>query len=163
MAKSVARDRHKMTAFVRFREREGEGPRYVAWFEPEHLIEEHVAPFFVDRYASMSFVISTPRRAIVWDGAELQLRPRRPAARVATDADGFSAAWDAYYRAIFNPGRLMPAAMRKEMPKKYWANLPETRQIAPLAGGGLAARRRLARRAGRVAQRRPPATTREPP
>jgi DNA polymerase len=26
----------------------------------------------------------------------------------------------------------MPAAMRKEMPKKYWANLPETRQIRPL-------------------------------
>ncbi len=66
MIKSVSRDRHKMTAFVRFREREGEGPRYVAWFEPEHLIEEHVAPFFVDRYASMEFVIFTPRRAILW-------------------------------------------------------------------------------------------------
>jgi probable DNA metabolism protein len=134
MAKAVARDRHKMTAFVRFREREGEGPRYVAWFEPEHLIEEHVAPFFVDRYASMSFVIATPRRAIVWDGSELRFGPGgRPAD--APEADGFSAAWDAYFRAIFNPGRLMPAAMRKEMPKKYWANLPETRQIAPLLAG----------------------------
>jgi len=131
MAKSVSRDRHKMTAFVRFREREGEGPRYVAWFEPEHLIEEHVAPHFVDRYASMSFVIFTPRRAICWDGGELRFGPGgRP--EYATDSDGFSAAWDAYYRAIFNPGRLMPSAMRKEMPRKYWANLPETRQIGAL-------------------------------
>jgi DNA polymerase len=131
MAKSVARDRHKMTAFVRFREREGEGPRYVAWFEPEHLIEEHVAPFFVGRYASMSFIICTPRRAIVWDGVNLGFGSGgRPAD--APDSDGFSAAWDAYYRSIFNPGRLMPQAMRKEMPKKYWANLPETRQIGPL-------------------------------
>ena len=131
MVKSVSRDRHKMTAFVRFREREGEGPRYVAWFEPEHLIEEHVAPFFVDRYASMEFVIFTPRRSIVWSGGRLEFGTGgRP--EVATDADGFSAAWEAYYRSIFNPGRLMPAAMRKEMPKKYWANMPETRQIAPL-------------------------------
>ena len=131
MAKSVSRDRHKMTAFVRFREREGEGPRYVAWFEPEHLIEEHIAPFFVDRYAQMDFVIFTPRRAIVWENGELRFGPGgKP--EYATDADGFSRAWDAYYRSIFNPGRLMPNAMRKEMPKKYWANLPETRQIGPL-------------------------------
>ncbi len=131
MVKAVARDRHKMTAFVRFREREGEGPRYVAWFEPEHLIEEHVAPFFVDRYAVMEFVIFTPRRAIAWTGGALSFGPGgRP--DFATDEDGFSAAWNAYYRAIFNPGRLAPNAMRKEMPKKYWANLPETRQIAPL-------------------------------
>jgi DNA polymerase len=131
MVKSVSRDRHKMTAFVRFREQEGDGPRYVAWFEPEHLIEEHVAPFFVDRYASMEFAILTPRRGIVWSGGRLSFGPggRRPN---ASDQDGFSAAWSAYYRSIFNPGRLMPRAMRKEMPKKYWANLPETREIAPL-------------------------------
>jgi probable DNA metabolism protein len=145
MVKSVTRDRHKMTAFVRFREREGEGPRYVAWFEPDHLVEEHVAPFFVDRYASMEFAIFTPRRAILWLGGTLGFGPGgRP--DYVTEADGFSAAWDAYYRAIFNPGRLMPAAMRKEMPKKYWANLPETRQIpallaaaAPRVEGWLAA------------------------
>ena len=145
MVKSVTRDRHKMTAFVRFREREGEGPRYVSWFEPEHLIEEHVASFFVDRYASMEFAIFTPRRAILWLGGQLRFGPGgRP--DYATDSDGFSAAWDAYYRSIFNPGRLMPAAMRKEMPKKYWANMPETRQIpallaaaAPRVEGWLAA------------------------
>ena len=145
MIKSVTRDRHKMTAFVRFREREGEGPRFVSWFEPEHLIEEHVAPFFVDRFASMEFAIFTPRRAILWLGRELRFGPGgRP--DYATDADGFSAAWDAYYRSIFNPARLMPGAMRKEMPKKYWANLPETRQIpqllaaaAPRVEGWLAA------------------------
>lgn len=131
MVKSVTRDQHKMTAFVRFREREGAGPRYVAWFEPEHMIEEHVASFFVDRYASMEFAIFTPRRAILWLGGSLAFGPGGKPDYVS-DSDGFSAAWDAYYRSIFNPGRLMPAAMRKEMPKKYWANMPETRQIPAL-------------------------------
>ena len=72
MVRSVSRDRHKMTAFVRFRETVDEAgkPLYVAWFEPEHHIEELVAPFFVDRYAQNDFVILTPRRSLVFrDGA----------------------------------------------------------------------------------------------
>ena len=39
MAEQVRRDIHKMRAFVRFREvTDDAGPRYVAWFEPEHHI-----------------------------------------------------------------------------------------------------------------------------
>ena len=48
----------------------------------------------------------------------------------------FADAWNVYYRSIFNPARLMKRAMLKEMPKRYWANLPETRQIPAMARGG---------------------------
>ena len=41
-------------------------------------------------------------------------------------------AWTAYYAAIFNPARLKPDAMRAEMPKKYWRNLPEAKLIPGL-------------------------------
>ena len=69
MERAVRRDRHKMTAFVRFREIEApDGPRFVAWFEPQHFIEELAASFFVDRFASMRFAILTPRASILWDG-----------------------------------------------------------------------------------------------
>jgi probable DNA metabolism protein len=69
MERAVRRDRHKMTAFVRFREIETpDGARFVAWFEPAHYIEELTAPFFVDRFASMRFAILTPRISILWDG-----------------------------------------------------------------------------------------------
>ena len=48
LAKSVRRDRHKMTAFVRFREIATEaGAAYVAWFEPVHRIVELTSPFFL--------------------------------------------------------------------------------------------------------------------
>jgi uracil-DNA glycosylase len=128
----VRRDRHKMTAFVRFREIDApEGARFVAWFEPEHYIEELTAPFFVDRFASMRFAILTPRTSILWDGT-LRFGPgaRRDD---APPLDDFAGAWDIYYRSIFNPARLMKRAMLKEMPKKYWANLPETRQIPAMS------------------------------
>ncbi len=133
MARTVRRDRHKMTAFVRFREIAApDGPRFVAWFEPQHFIEELTAPFFVDRFASMRFAILTPRASIVWDGT-LRFGPGGRADD-APPLDAFADAWSVYYRSIFNPARLMPRAMLKEMPKLYWANLPETRQIAALMG-----------------------------
>jgi DNA polymerase len=132
MERAVRRDRHKMTAFVRFREIEApDGARFVAWFEPEHHIEELTAPFFVDRFASMRFAILTPRTSILWDGV-LRFGPgARP--EDAPPLDDFAGAWDVYYRSIFNPARLMKRAMSKEMPKKYWANLPETRQIPAMS------------------------------
>ena len=75
MERAVRRDRHKMTAFVRFREiSTPDGARYVAWFEPAHFIEELAAPFFVDRFASMRFAILTPRVSMCWDG-ELHFGP----------------------------------------------------------------------------------------
>jgi uracil-DNA glycosylase len=79
----------------------------------------------------MQFAILTPRTSILWDGT-LRFGPgaRR---EDAPPLDDFAGAWDVYYRSIFNPARLMKRAMLKEMPKKYWANLPETRQIAAMS------------------------------
>ena len=34
---------------------------------------------------------------------------------------------------IFNPARLKLAMMQKEMPQRYWTNLPEAALIDPLA------------------------------
>ena len=132
LSRAVSRDRHKMTAFVRFRE-VGEPPdtRFAAFFEPTYFIEELTAAFFVDRYASMDFTIVTPRRTIDWSNRRLTFAPGGARADVPEE-DGFSEAWNLYYRSIFNPARLMTKAMLKEMPKKYWANMPETRQIPGL-------------------------------
>lgn len=155
MERAVRRDRHKMTAFLRFREVAApDGLRFVAWFEPEHFVEELAAPFFVDRFAAMRFAILTPRVSILWDGA-LTFGPgaRR---EEAPPEDGFAAAWETYYRAIFNPARLNPAAMLREMPKRYWRNLPETRAVGELiAQAG-------AREAGMLARPPTPAPARTP-
>ena len=72
MEKSVRRDMHKMTAFLRFRQVIDEGAElYVAWFEPEHHILRRVADFFVGRFAAMRWSILTPQGALHWDGKEL--------------------------------------------------------------------------------------------
>ncbi|MBR0657430.1 UdgX family uracil-DNA binding protein [Plastoroseomonas arctica] len=129
MAKAVRRDAHKMHAFVRFTEIEG--PRHVAWFEPDHYIEEAEAGFFIRRFAQLRWSIATPRLSLHWDGAALSIGPagRRDA---LPPPDAGEALWRAYFGAIFNPARLKPAAMRAEMPEKYWKNLPEAQDIPRL-------------------------------
>lgn len=131
-AKAVRRDKHKMTAFVRFREVLGEaGPHFVAWFEPEHHIVAATAPFFMRRFAAMRWSILTPRRSAHWDGATLTIADGATKAD-APDGDALEALWKTYYASIFNPARLKVSAMRAEMPKKYWRNLPEAPLIGPL-------------------------------
>ncbi len=130
MAKAIHRDIHKMHAFVRFKEvaaPDGE-PAFIAWFEPDHYIVEAVGDFFVRRFTGMRWSILTPHRSAFWDGETLAYGPGADKGQVP-DADRLEEHWRTYYASIFNPARLKVKAMQKEMPKKYWRNLPEARLI----------------------------------
>lgn len=138
MGRAVQRDVHKMRAFVRFRPvHDGQAePLHVAWFEPEHHIVEANAPFFMRRFTHMRWAILTPRRSVRWDGRSLTFGP----GAVRDDApppDAGEALWLTYYRHIFNPARLKLDQMRKEMPRRYWRNLPEAELISELSAHAL--------------------------
>ena len=138
LAKAVRRDMHKMRAFVRFRKlADGDGPRFVAWFEPEHHIVRANAGFFVRRFASMRWSILTPERGIHWDGETLSEGPGAQRGDAPAD-DPVEDIWKGYYAATFNPARLKTGAMLSEMPKKYWRNLPEASLIPGLVAGAQA-------------------------
>lgn len=136
---------------------DGSGPLHVAWLEPEHHVVLAVAPFFVRRFTNMRWALLTPQCSLRWwpdapditalahhgvtrDNA-LQPLPGRPGVLswgpggLASDApppDAGETLWLTYYAHIFNPARLKVDAMRKEMPRKYWHNLPEAQLIHPL-------------------------------
>ena len=132
IAKDVRRDIHKMRAFLRFREvADDQGPRYVAWFEPDHHIVRANASFFVNRFASMRWSILTPAVSLHWDGKALSEGPGATKAD-APEGDPTEAVWKTYYASIFNPARVKIGAMLKEMPRKYWKNMPETALVPQL-------------------------------
>jgi len=139
IAKDIRRDLHKMHAFVRFRELdrpEGARRRFAAWFEPDHRIEEPVAGFFADRFGDMDWRIATPEVVISFEDGALSLETHHG---IRPDIeDPLEQLWTTYYRSIFNPARLKPDAMRAEMPRKYWRNLPEAREIPDLIAGARA-------------------------
>ncbi|QLH16097.1 UdgX family uracil-DNA binding protein [Paracoccus pantotrophus] len=128
MAKSVGRDIHKMHAFVRFRELPRTSRRrFAAWFEPEHDTLEPGSAFFVKRFADMDWIIASPRLTARYEAGKLSFHPG--SIRPDLPKDASQELWATYYANIFNPARVKLAAMRAEMPKKYWKNLPETRLI----------------------------------
>lgn len=166
MAQAVRRDIHKMHAFVRFRQvQDGDDahdPLHVAWFEPEHRIVEANAPWFRRRFANMRWAILTPERCVEWDRRELRFRggARRDE---APPPDSGEALWLTYYRSIFNPARLKLEMMRKEMPRRYWANLPEAQLIAPLAAQARERSARMIEQPAAVPLRRMPRPAAPPP
>ena len=142
LAREVRRDVHKMRAFVRFREVDD---RYVAWFEPAHHIVRANAGFFQRRFANMVWSILTPELSIHWDGAILREGPGASRAD-APAGDPVEALWKGYYASIFNPARLKTRMMLKEMPRRYWANMPETALIPELIAGAQARETRMVER-----------------
>jgi len=139
LAKEVRRDAHKMHAFVRFREvaEPDGGTRFVAWFEPDNHIVRREAGFFVRRFSNMRWSILTPELSIHWDGETLSEGPGATRAE-APGGDPVEETWKTYYSSIFNPARVKVKAMLKEMPKKYWANMPETTLVPKLLAGAQA-------------------------
>ena len=168
MAKAVRRDIHKMRAFVRFRTVADGGPAsadvpllstgtlpldgigdpaaphgdglehlHVAWFEPLNHIVEANAPFFKRRFTQMRWAILTPQRCVAWDGKRLTFGPgaRKEDAPPADAGEGL---WLTYYAHIFNPARLKLKMMQKEMPRRYWPNLPEAKLIGELSAQAMA-------------------------
>jgi len=133
LAKAVGLAAHKMKAFVRFRlTADPDGAEtYVAWFEPAHRVTEMTAPFFVRRFATMNFSILTPDACAHWDRESLVILPGADPADAPRE-DSLEDYWRTYYASIFNPARLKVGAMQKEMPKRYWRNLPEARLIPDL-------------------------------
>ncbi len=132
LAREVDKAAHKMKAFVRFRRVHDEaGEAYVAWFEPAHRVAERTAPFFARRFANMRWSILTPDVCVHWDLQALSFTPSADPADAPRE-DALENYWRTYYASIFNPARLKVAAMKKEMPVRYWRNLPEAALIPEL-------------------------------
>ena len=132
MAKAVRRDRHKMTAFVRFKLVDVEGePHYIAWYKPAHYVVPLAADHFRERYRVMRWSILTPDECVHWDLNQLTFTPGVTIEQAPAD-DELQSLWLQYYGSIFNPARIKLSAMRKEMPVKYWPELPETKIIPDL-------------------------------
>jgi DNA polymerase len=132
-SQAVSQDVHKMHAFLRFHENVGaDGVAcYVAWFEPQHEILRCAIPFFEKRFGNMRWLIATPDGAAVWDGTHTEFVDS-PGRSAVLREDSTHDLWRAYYRNICNVARVNPRLMQREMPQRYWRNLPEAAEIHAL-------------------------------
>jgi DNA polymerase len=139
MDAAIRRDVHKMHAFVRFRQVSSEAAEttFFAWFEPEHQILRQGSVFFVKRFPNMRWTIATPDGTAIWDRSSLEFL-EVPAHDAKHARDSHEELWRVYYRSICNAARINSSAMQREMPQKYWKNLPEAAEIGRLLHDGWA-------------------------
>jgi DNA polymerase len=90
----------------------------------------------------MHWSILTPELSIHWDGETLTESPGAVRGD-APDGDPVEEVWKTYYASTFNPARVKTKAMVREMPKKYWKNLPETALVRELTAGAQARETRM--------------------
>lgn len=129
MVRQVRRDRHKMTAFVRFRKIVStDGEHYIAWYQPDHHIVHLASEHFVSRFGVMRWSILTPDECAHWDGRQIQFSPGVTRDEAPRD-DELKNLWLTYYANIFNPARIKINMMKREMPVRFWPTLPETSAI----------------------------------
>jgi uracil-DNA glycosylase family protein len=111
------------------------------------------------------WTIHTPQGSAHWDGAALRFGPPVPRNEVLADEsaaeggatpDGVEQGWRRYYANTFNPARTNLAAMRAEMPKKYWRNLPEAQDIPALVRAAPARVQEMIARAPAMPMKRNP-------
>ena len=132
MAESVKRDRHKMTAFVRFRKViQDDQEFFIAWYQPDHFIVRLTAPFFKERFPAMHWTILTPDESVSWDTRELHFGPGVPRS-VAPQSDALEDLWKTYYASTFNPNRLSVGTMKHHLSVRHWKTLPETEMLPSL-------------------------------
>lgn len=134
--REVRRDSYKITAFLRFREitKGDDVSRFIAWYEPAHFTLKRTLPFFTTRFKNMRWSILTPEQAAHYDGSRLTLEDNPDPAHRPTE-DRLEKYWLRYYASTFNPARPKKSAMLREMPMKYWKNMPETALIPGLLQG----------------------------
>jgi DNA polymerase len=133
--------------------------RFVAWFEPDHHILRANAGFFVRRFAAMRWSILTPAGSLHWTAKCWRKGHRRPGSMHPAVIRWKNCG--AHYANIFNPARLKVGAMLKEMPRKYWKNMPEAALIPDLIAGAQAREAAMVDLGGRI--RPDPATSRSGP
>lgn len=150
MGASVSRDRHKMTAFVRFRQSTVDGVDwYIAWYRPDHFIVRLAADHFRERYSLMNWSILTPDESVHWDGQQLRFTEGVPTP-LNPEKDEAESLWRTYYRSIFNPARIKTSAMKREMPVRFWDHLPEADLIHGLLKEAPSRTRQMIRQSKRI-------------
>lgn len=128
----VGRDVHKMHAFVRFNKFQRNGQEvFVAKHRPDHYILRPGSALFVERFPNMNWMIFSQDELVVWDQKILHHK-QGDFSHLSIEEDDFTELWGTYFSSIFNPARVKLKAMKKEMPKRYWENMPETRLIDSL-------------------------------
>ena len=131
--RKVHREKHRMEAFVRFRQTADD--LYYATVEPDFNVLPLIADHFEKRYADQRWLIYDMRRqyGIYYDlhtvttvDIDLKATLSQPLDNVLHEREGeYESLWQNYFRSVNIASRKNPKLHRQHMPLRYWKYLTE--------------------------------------
>lgn len=128
----LQREKHLLLGFVRFAEHEG---KLFATISPKNFVLPFMAEHFADRYAHETFMIydKTHGAALVHESGNGHCELVQVEAFEAPAPDArelqFQALWKRFYKTIGIAERENLRCRMGHMPKRYWANMTEMREL----------------------------------
>ncbi len=126
----LLREAHLLTGFVRFSDCDG---RLVSAISPKNFILPFLAGHFADRYQNEAFVIfdKTHKAALFFEGGRMELAELSELEfpEASQTEEGYRELWRQFYKTIAIPGRYNPKCRMNHMPKRYWENMTEVRDL----------------------------------
>lgn len=135
---AVRNERHFMQELLRFEHFDND-----LWFakcNPNANVVPLLMDWFSARFNTQQFVIYDEVHNIagIYDGESWVLAETSELSLPAHSSDEtvMQSAWKRFYDAVSIPARYHPELRRQHMPKRFWKNILEVRDEAPLAGTG---------------------------
>lgn len=129
--KHLTGEAHLLTGFVRFADVEG---ALVSVITPKNYILPFIAGHFTARYRDERFMIfdKTHKAALIHqDGRAEIVEVQHVELPEITEREArYQALWKRFYDTVAVEGRENPRCRMTHMPKRYWSNMPEVRDLA---------------------------------
>lgn len=127
-AKSVGREVHRVKEFVRF---EQVGTLYFAKIVPQYDVLPLVIPHFKARFSDQEWILFDPDRAYGFYYDLKEVISFTPAdknfGKTSQSSDDYEQLWKTYFQHINISERKNTRYQLRNMPKRYWQYLPETK------------------------------------
>jgi probable DNA metabolism protein len=114
LAFAVRAEAHRMRTLLRYLPvPEGDGTRYLGWYEPAHFVLEANAQLIARRFPNLTFTILTPDGAGHWNGTELCFSAGADPRKISDD-DALRSWWHANHVSLMQHARVGTAIPEAE-------------------------------------------------
>ncbi len=123
-------ERHLLLGFVRFADYDG---KLVSVITPKNFILPFLVSHFTARFSCEDFMIydKTHRAALIYENRSAKIVPLEIDAMLPLSETEllYQALWKQFYNTIAIEARYNPKCRMTHIPKRYWENMPEMREL----------------------------------
>ena len=121
---------HLLKGFIRFSDYQG---RLIATIKPKNFVLPFLADHFIGRYSEEDFMIydKTNLAALLYEHRQAQIIPLEEMAEFEASEEElyYRELWKRFYHTIAIKSRENPRCRMTHMPKRYWAEMTEMKEL----------------------------------